>query len=148
MIKDIVDEFVKAAQQKEFRLVYGNDYWAHIFADIINPVIPNTPFPKGNWKPVETTIAGITEKQMLKTAQKMCLVHAVQCLTSEVKDGTFDKLLTHRIIFLKEKDMQGNSLKLLGIRYPKGEILLTHHILHRDKSYYSDLISWRTKTKP
>ncbi len=81
-----------------------------------NAEVSQNPIPKGKWKNVDKT-NGTSEKKMLKTAQKMSLSQAIEQFTQMLKEGIFDKEGTSRIIFLEEKDRDGNSLELICNRY-------------------------------
>lgn len=122
-IRSLTDSFVKIARQKNIPLYYNTELGvdADIFGWLPSATVSSVAFPKGTWTPVDTT-KGTTEKEMLKTAQKMCLSQAVQSFTAELEAGTFDVLSTYRIIFLEETDAQGNSLKLLCGRCSGGEL--------------------------
>jgi hypothetical protein len=122
-IRNLTDGFVKIARQKNIPLYYSNDSGVDddIFGWLPSATVSSVAFPKGTWTPADTK-NGTTEKEMLKTAQKMCLSQAVQSFTAELEAGTFDALSTYRIIFLEETDAQGNSLRLVCGRSSGGEL--------------------------
>ncbi len=122
-IRNLTDGFVSIARKKNIPLYYDNEYGVDgdIFAWLPNASVSAVPFPKGSWTSVNTE-SGTTEKEMLKTAQKMCLSQAVQSFTTELEAGTFDAKETYRIIFLEETDAQGNSLRLICDRRSDGEL--------------------------
>jgi|GEM_PF-5116176 len=124
-IRNLTDAFVKITRQKNIPLYYDNEYGVDgdIFAWLPNAIVSAVPFPKGNWTSVGAT-KGTTEKEMLKTAQKMCLSQAVQCFTAELEAGTFDAKETYRIILLEETGVQENSLKLICHRHSDGKLHL------------------------
>jgi hypothetical protein len=124
-IRNLTDSFVSIARQKNIPLYYDTELGvdADIFGWLPSATVSSVAFPKGTWTPVDTK-NGTTEKEMLKTAQKMCLSQAIQSFTAELEAGTFDALLTYRIIFLEETDAQGNSLRLLCGRFSDGGLYL------------------------
>jgi hypothetical protein len=80
---------------------------------------------------------GTTERKMFKTAQRMCLSHAIDVFTQELQNGVFDTFGTHRIIFIKE-DSEGVSLKACCQRYIDSQLYLFIFNVYPDNVWDGD----------
>lgn len=118
-IKSLLKTFEEKAKERNFSV------WIDpcIESWIPNAIVQSTVDNKGSWTSVDTT-KGTTEKEMLKTAQKICLSQAIQSFTAELEAGTFDVKETYRIIFITETDPQGNSLRITCFRHSVDEVQL------------------------
>lgn len=124
-IEDKLMNFGTIARSKSIPLYFntpsGTD--PDIVKLLPDATVSTIPAPQGKWKNVDTT-NGTTEREMLETAMKMSLSQAIDIFNEMLASGVFDKLETYRIIFLKEKDANGNALGLVCDRGTGGELYL------------------------
>lgn len=142
-IQQLIKQFTDTAKARNIPLYYDNEYGVDedIFNWLPNAVVSEEKHQKGTWTSVDTT-KGTTEKEMLKTAQKMCLSQAIQYFTAELEVGTFDALSTYRIIFLEETGTQGNSLELICDRYSAGKFRLYVNQVHPGRGWRGAGNAW------
>lgn len=146
-IRNLTDNFVSIARQKNIPLNYNNEYGVDgdIFNWLPNATVSTNPFPKGSWNKVDTKNS-TTEKVMLETAQIMSLSQAIQCFSQELTNGTFDKLDTYRIIFLEEKNDEGVALELVCGRLSDGELHLCVDRVSPDDAWDGTDSAWHVAT--
>lgn len=142
-ISGLLQKFGDMARGKNLPLYYstptGTD--PDIEKWLPNVEVSQNPIPDGIWKNVDTK-NGTSEKEMLKTAQKMSLSQAISKFTKILEEGIFDKLETYRIIFLEETDANGNGLKLVCRRHSDGELCLYVCKVFPGNVWYDSVSAW------
>lgn len=103
--------------------------------------VSTIPAPQGKWKNVDTK-NGTTESEMLKTAIKMSLSHAIDTFTEILTSGVFYKFETYRFIFLEETDADGNCFKLICARVSGGELRMRLLRVCPDNKWHGADLAW------
>ncbi len=115
-IEDKLMNFGTIARSKSIPLYYdtpsGTD--PDIIKLLPNAIVSTSPTPQGKWKNADALLNGTTEEEMLETAVKMSLFHAIDTFTNMI---TTFVIQTHREIFIKETDTDGNHFKLVCSLY-------------------------------
>lgn len=148
-IRDLTDNFVSIARKNNLQTstAYDNTHGVdiNIFKLLPNAIVSPNPFPKGDWKQVDSK-NGTTEKEMLKTAQKMSLSQGIQCFTEELINGTLNKLEFYMVIFIEEKNQEGASLRLFCWRFSGGSLHLNLCEVDNGYAWTSVYSAWRVAT--
>jgi hypothetical protein len=142
-IKDKLMNFGTVARSESIPLYYntpsGTD--PDIVKRLPNATVSTSPAPQGEWKKVDTA-NGTTESEILETAVKMSLSHAIDTFTDMLTSGVFNNFQAFRIIILEETDTDGNFLRLGCRRRSSGDLDLYLHPVHLGERWKSADVSW------